>query len=86
MTGPPTLMYQTGRFAQSAEITDIAPMKKSVEIRYDYMQDPYRVFERGSGSPLASVGRDPRGLIGGTIRELAQQLMGDKFLIRTKRV
>ena len=86
MTGPPTLMYQTGRFAQSAEITDIAPMKKSVEIRYDYMQDPYRVFERGSGSPLASVGRDPRGLIGGTIRDLAQQLMGDKFLVRTKRV
>lgn len=86
MTGPPTLQYQTGRFAKSAEITDIVPMQKQIEIRYDYMQDPYRVFEPGSGSPLATTRRDPRDLIGGTIRELAQQLMGDKFLIRTKRV
>ena len=86
MTGPPTLQYQTGRFAKSAEIMDIAPMNKSVEIRYDYMQDPYRVFELGSGSPLASRNRDPREIIGGTIRELAQQIMGNKFLIRTKRM
>jgi len=85
MTGRPTLMYQTGRFAQSAEIMDIVPMQKQVEIRYDYMQDPYRVFEPGSGSPLATTGRDPRKIIGGTIRELAQQVMGSRFLIRTKR-
>ena len=86
MTGPPTLTYRTGRFAQSAEITNIAPMQKQVEIQYDYLQNPYRVFEPGSGNPLASTKRDPRQLIGGTIRELAQQIMGNKFLIRTKRV
>lgn len=86
MTGPPTLQWQTGRFAQSAEITNIVPMQKQVEIEYDYMQSPYRVFEQGSGSPLASPRRDPRQIIGGTIRELAQQIMGNKFLIRTKRV
>ncbi len=86
MTGPPTLHYRTGRFAQSAEIQNIAPMGKSVEISYDYMQAPYSVFEPGSGSPLASIKRDPRQLIGGTIRELAQSLMGNRFLIRTKRV
>jgi hypothetical protein len=86
MTGRPTLMYQTGRFAQSAEITDVAPMQRQVEIRYDYMQDPYRVFEPGSGSPLATTGRDPRKIIGGTIRELAQLIMGNRFYVRTKRV
>tara|TARA_Y100001938_G_scaffold150547_1_gene241990 strand:+ start:3318 stop:4871 length:1554 start_codon:yes stop_codon:yes gene_type:complete len=87
MTGPPTLQYQTGRFARSAEITDIAPLPNSVEIRYDYMQDPYRVFEPGSGSPLATRGRDPRQLIGSSIREIAQSIMGDRFgLVRTKRV
>ena len=85
MTGRPTLMYQTGRFAQSVEIMDIVPMQRQVEISYDYMQDPYRVFEPGSGSPLATTGRDPKKIIGGTIRELAQQIMGSRFLIRTKR-
>jgi len=87
MTGAPTLQYRTGRFAQSAEITDIVPMPRSVEIRYDYMQDPYRVFEPGSGSPLATRGRDPRELIGSSIREIAQMIMGTKFgIVRTKRV
>ena len=60
-------------------------MQRQVEISYDYMQDPYRVFEPGSGSPLATTGRDPKKIIGGTIRELAQQIMGSRFLIRTKR-
>lgn len=87
MTGPPTLQYRTGRFAESAEITDIVPMPRSVEIRYDYMQNPYRVFEPDSGHPLGTAGRDPRGLIGASIREIAQSIMGDRFgIVRTKRV
>ncbi len=84
---PRRLENRTGRFAGSAEVTQVVPMPNSVEIRYDYMQDPYRVFEPGSGNPLASPGRDPRKLIGGTIRELAQSIMGTKYgLVRTKRV
>ena len=84
---PRKLEYRTGRFAQSAQITQVVPMPNSVEIRYDYMQNPYSVFEPESGSPLASPGRDPRKIIGGTIRELAQSIMGTKYgLVRTKRV
>jgi hypothetical protein len=84
---PRKLENRTGRFAGSAQVTQVVPMPKSVEIRYDYMQDPYSVFEPGSGNPLASAGRDPKALIGGTIRELAQSIMGNKYgLIRTKRV
>jgi len=84
---PRRLENRTGRFADSAEITNIVPMPRSVEIRYSYQKNPYEVFEPGSGNPMASPGRDPRVLIGGTIREIAQGMMGTKFgLIRTKRV
>ena len=86
MTGGRTLMYRTGRFSDSAEIVNVAPFPKSLEIQYTYMKNPYQVFEPGSGSKLATRGRDPQAIIGSTIRELAQTLMGDRFLIRTKRV
>ena len=87
MTGAPTLQYRTGRFARSAEIVDIVPMPRSVEIRYDYMQDPYRVFEPEGGHPLSSRGRDPKDLIGSSVREIAQMIMGTRFgIVRTKRV
>ena len=89
MTGvyPKSLEYRTGRFAQSAEVTSIVPFPRMTQIQYTYQKDPYQVFETDSGNPLASAGRDPRRIIGGTIREIAQEIMGEKFgLVRTKRV
>ena len=84
---PRRLENRSGRFARSAEITNIAPLPKSVEIQYTYQKDPYEVFEPENGNPLASYGRDPQRIIGGTIRELAQSIMGTRFgLVRTKRV
>jgi|TARA_B110001454_G_scaffold213409_1_gene231596 hypothetical protein len=84
---PRVLENRSGRFAGSAEVTNIAVFPKSVEIQYTYQKDPYAVFEPGSGSSLASPGRDPRQIIGGTLRELAQSIMGTKYgLVRTKRV
>ena len=57
------------------------------QIQYTYQKDPYQVFEPEGGNPLASRGRDPKNIIGGTIRELAQSIMGSRFgLVRTKRV
>ena len=46
------------------------------------------VFERDSGSPLATgPARDPTQIIGQSIREIAQSLMGTRFgIVRTKRV
>ena len=89
MTGvyPRSLENRTGRFRQSAQVTQVIPFPQSVEIQYTYMRDPYEVFEPGSGSTLASTGRDPRRIIGGTIREIAQEIMGTKYgLVRTKRM
>ena len=89
MTGvyPRGLEHRTGRFGSSAEVTQVIPFPRMVEVRYTYMKDPYEVFEPGSGNPLASPGRDPRKIIGETIREIAQEMMGTKFgLVRTKRV
>jgi len=88
MTGvyPRSLENRTGRFAGSAQVTHVIPFPNSVEVQYTYQKNPYEVFEQGSGNPLASRGRDPRTIIGGTIREIAQEMMGTKFgLVRTKR-
>ena len=84
---PRRLENRTGRFAGSAEVTNVAVLPKSVEIQYTYQKDPYQVFEPEFGNEMASYGRDPKRIIGGTIREIAQQVMGDRFgLVRTKRV
>lgn len=84
---PRRLENRTGRFAHSAEVVNVAPMPNSVEIQYTYQKDPYAVFEPENGNAMASWGRDPKRIIGGTIREIAQSIMGDKFgLVRTKRV
>ena len=47
-------------------------------IEYTYMKNPYQTFEPGGRQ--GSTSRDPRRLIGGTIREIAQQIMGRKFI------
>ena len=85
---PKRLTWRTGRFADSAEVTNIVPFKSSVEIRYTYQKDPYAIFEQGSGDPRATgPSRDPREIIGQSVREAAQSIMGTKFgLVRTKRV
>ena len=85
---PTRLTYRTGRFASSAKVESVAPMPNSVEIAYSYQMDPYAVFESGSGSSLATGSqRDPRTIIGESIREVAQRIMGNRFgIVRTKRV
>ena len=45
------------------------------------MKDPYATFE--PGGKMGSRDRDPRKLIGGTIREIAMEITGNKF-IRTR--
>jgi hypothetical protein len=80
---PPSLRNRTGRFRQSAEVTNVTiGPRGGTDIDYTYMRDPYEVFE--PGGKMGSRNRDPRKLIGGTIREIAVQLTGNKF-IRTRR-
>jgi len=84
--GSPALVNRTGRFRQSARVTNVLTGPRGgVQIDYTYQRNPYEVFEPGSGSPLANQYRDPRKIIGQTVREVAQELMGKKF-IKVRRV
>lgn len=77
----PALVNRTGRFRHSAEVTNVViGPRGGTQINYTYQRNPYEVFEPGSGSPLANQYRDPRKIIGGTIREIAQQIMQKKFI------
>ena len=81
----PALNYQTGRFANSVRVEDVAfgPRGGLQGIEYTYRLNPYETFE--PGNKQGSVQRDPRKLIGGTIREIAQGMLGTKF-VPTRRV
>ena len=75
----PRLVNRTGRFRQSAQVTNVmVGPRGGTHIEYTYQKNPYQTFEPGGRQ--GSTSRDPRRLIGGTVRELAQELMGKKFI------
>ena len=75
----PRLRNRTGRFRQSAEVTNVLMGPRGgTHIEYTYMKNPYQTFEPGGRQ--GSTSRDPRRLIGGTVREIAQEIMGRKFI------
>jgi len=81
---PPSLRYRTGRFANSARVTQVMQGPRGgLSADYTYMRDPYETFE--PGNKMGSVQRDPRRIIGQTIREIVAQAMQSKF-IKTRRV
>ena len=68
----PGLENRTGRFAGSARAVDINVTPQGYpSIGYTYMKNPYQVFETTSGTRFSSSERDPRTLIGRSIREIA---------------
>lgn len=78
----PALRNRTGRFRRSAQVQNVmVGPRGGTEVQYTYMKDPYSTFE--PGGEMGSTDRDPRRLIGGTIREIAIELTGNKF-IRTR--
>jgi len=80
----PGLESRTGRFAKSAEITDIMMTPQGFpSIGYTYQRNPYGVFEDGSGkAPWANGQRDPRKLIDRSIREIAAEFAIGRFYTR----
>lgn len=81
---PPALRYRTGRFANSARVTQVLQGPRGgLQADYTYMRDPYETFE--PGNKMGSTQRDPRKIIGQTIREVVAQAMQSKF-IKTRRV
>ena len=73
------LNYRTGRFASSAQVERLTMSKEGmITAFYSYMKSPYQTFERGfkQGSP---VSRDPKLLIGKSIREIAAASMANRL-------
>ena len=74
----PKLVYRTGRFANSAKVTNIMQGSRGgISADYTYMKNPYQTFE--PGFRMGSTYRDPRPLISGAIRQIAMEQMGIKF-------
>ena len=71
----PALRFRTGRFANSARVenVNIGP-RGGIGIDYTYQRDPYETFE--PGNKQGSTQRDPRKIIGASIRELAMGIIG----------
>lgn len=68
--GSPALTNQSGRFASSVRITDVAMTPQGFpSVGYTYQKNPYQTFEKGykQGTPEY----DPRDLIDKSIREIA---------------
>ncbi len=80
----PALQNQTGRFADSVEITGVIQTPKGYpSFGYTYAKNPYQVFEMGNGDARwATPERDPRRTIEGTIRELAAEFAIGRFFLR----
>jgi hypothetical protein len=68
----PGLESRTGRFAQSAKVTEVIQTPQGFpSIGYTYRKDPYQVYETTSGTRFADPDRDPRNVIDLSIREIA---------------
>ena len=82
--GVPGLQNRTGRFANSARVTDVTTTSQGFpSIGYTYQKRPYQVFEQGAGKfPWASKDRDPRVVIERSIREIAAELLTGRFYTR----
>lgn len=81
---PPALEYETGRFANSVEVTDVMTTTKGFpSVGYTYDRENYGQFESTSGSSqFASQDRDPRKLIDASIREIASKMAIGRFFTR----
>jgi len=81
--GTPALVNRTGRFSESVKITDVQQTARGFpSIGYTYRTNPYKVFERSSGTRWSSIERDPRPLIDTSIRAAASSLAMGRFFTR----
>lgn len=70
--GAPGLENRSGRFAGSVRAVDVNITPQGFpSVGFTYRKDPYQVFETTSGTRFSSAERDPRTLIGRSIREIA---------------
>ena len=76
--GSPKLNNRTGRFASSVFVDRVTQGRKGmITFYYDYMKSPYQTFEVGFKQGTRQ--RDPRPLIADSIRDIATDLVDQRF-------
>jgi len=79
--GKPALTNRTGRFSNSAEVTEVLPAAQTLMVKYTYRLNPYETFEN-TGKKRWPTGYNPKPLIAKSIRGLALGLVNEKLTIR----
>ena len=79
--GKPGLTNRTGRFSNSAEVTQILPAAQTLMVKYTYRLNPYETYEN-TGKKRWPAGYNPKPLIAKSIRGLALGLVDEKLTIR----
>ena len=77
--GRPALINQTGKFANSAEVTSLRKTPAGLSGAYTYQLSPYETFEN-TGSRRWPSGYNPKPLIAKSIRKLAFQYTEQKLV------
>ncbi len=73
------LNLRSGRFAESVQVERLSQSRQgAITAFYTYQKNPYATFSRG-GKQERPYTRDPKLLISGSIRQLAQQLAISKI-------
>jgi hypothetical protein len=76
------LNYRTGRFASTVKVSQLSESRSGmITAFYSYMKNPYSTFSPGPpvGRQSKPASRDPRLLISKSIREIAQQVVGNNL-------
>ena len=79
--GRPALENRTGRFSNSAALTELRQGPKTLIGKYTYMLNPYQTFEN-EGPREWPTGFNPKPLIAQSIRDIALQYTKQKFTLR----
>lgn len=79
---PVALNYRTGRFARSAHLNQLIPMKGGLEAQITWQRYPYDTF--APGGKLHTPMRDPNFLIGQSIREILKEIGLQSIMISTR--
>jgi hypothetical protein len=73
------LNYRTGRFASTINIDHLTMSRDGlISVFYSYMKNPYATFSAG-GKQQSPKTRDPKLLIGTSIRDIASQVVANKL-------
>ena len=73
------LNYRTGRFASTINIDHLTMSRDGlISVFYSYMKNPYATFSAG-GKQQSPKTRDPKLLIGKSIRDIASQVVANKL-------